>query len=96
MKKIEFYTSYSERQNKHYYEYAYIAEELPKVGDHVSYIYDDEIVTSVFCISIDCEQPRRENFEYDFFEIGIEDANNSDDIDCIYLAIKREEEEGSD
>lgn len=87
MKTIKFNTG----NNR--FAYAYIVDELPKVGDHVSFVYDDEIVCSVFPVQEDCEQPNREVWNYAFYSLEIEDAENSEDIDFIYVAIERENNE---
>lgn len=92
MKIIRYWEHYNERTGEHTVCNAYIVDAIPSVGDHVSYIYDDEIVMSVQPALMDCEQPTRGVWDYDFYEIEIQDAENEEDIDFIVLAVKREEE----
>ena len=73
--------------------HAKIVDTLPETGDHVHFIYDDEIVTGLYLACIDPEQPRREVWKYDIYEVEITDANNEEDVDYIYLAVEKEEEE---
>lgn len=74
------------RNFRHEYAYARIVNGIPKVGDHVRFIYDDEIVVSIREALIDCEQPSRSVFNYEIYELEICDANNEEDIDFIYVA----------
>lgn len=94
MEEIKIWTHYDERTNTHEYAYAYIVDELPDEGDHVSFIYADEIATCVYPAWIDCEQPSGEVFKYDIYQVEIMDAENEEDIDWVYVAVKREEEIG--
>lgn len=95
MKTIKFCEYHNERSNTRYYAEAFIVDELPNVGDHVSFIYDDEIVDCVFPANVDCEQ-NSEVFDYDFYSVDIHDAENEEDIDFIYVAVKCKEDDGYD
>ena len=93
MKTITIWTNYHDRSNRHEKATAYIVDELPSVGDHVSFIYDDEIVNSVWPTHIDCEQPTSDVWSYEYYSLEIRDAENEEDIDWITVAVKREGEE---
>ena len=91
MKTITVLTYYHERSNKHEKATAIVVDALPKVGDHVSFIYNDEIVNDVCSAWIDNEQPTSDVWNYDIYQIEICDAENPEDIDFILLAVEREE-----
>lgn len=93
MKKIKFWTDYCERKNQHKYAHAYVVDEMPKTSDHVHFIYDDEIVESVRVAMMDCEQPTQDVWEYDIYELEISDAENREDIDFVYVAVPRKDDE---
>ena len=72
--------------------HAKIVDKLPETGDHVHFIYDDEIVTGWRYAYLDPEQPRREVWNYEIYEVEITDAENEEDVDYIYLAVEKEED----
>ena len=85
--KLKFWIDYCERRDEHRHAFALVLNTLPEIGDHLSIVYDNEIVESVRPVIIDCEQPTRDVFLYDIYEIEISDAENPEDIDWAYIAV---------
>lgn len=67
---------------KHEDREAIVIDRLPETGDHVSFIYDDEVVTGTRWLPSGSS-------EYDFYEVDLEDANNPEDIECICIAVPK-------
>lgn len=93
MKELKFWTRYNERTNTHYSATAKVEGKVPAVGDVVWFCGCREIVDFIRPAWLDVEQPRREVYDYDIYEIQVHDADDVEDVGYRYVAVKREEDE---
>lgn len=99
--KIKAYTSYSERNNTHYYTEFDVINELPEINsiEEVSPFAEGRRTTikEIKCVDLDCEQGSDSIYNYKYFEIvkSIEILNDDnkfefEDYESDFVAIKIE------
>lgn len=109
MKKIKVRLSTNEYNNIAYYGDALIVDELPSVGDNWlpdCELSEEEFIYKIEKIWIDPEQPKQENWEYDYYCLHYVDINdvcellNEDEYQDVHdacfrklIAIRQEEQE---
>lgn len=90
MADLEFYVRYNEGRNIHYYERAKIERKKPEIGDVVWYLGTREIVDAIRPAWLDCEQPSRDVYRYDIYQICVHDEDDPDECGYRYIAIEKE------
>ena len=93
MNKLNFWTGFNERKNKHYFAEAQILDHVPNVGEELLFLGAWEVVDAIRPAWIDAEQPCREVFKYSIFEIEIHDAEDDEDSGYRYIAVLNEPKE---
>lgn len=87
-RKIKAYVNYVEHENKHIYVNFVEEDKKPEVGSY----YNGEEVLNIEPVKLDCEQPRPEVYDYDFYRVtttmnGEKEDTLEFDI-CVYREVE--------
>ena len=92
--KIKAYTGYNQRTDTRYYNYFEIVSKLPEIGEN-DYGFEGYKVVEINPVKLDVQQNDDDVYNYDFYEVVVEEKDDDGiiDQDSVLIAIRKEQDD---